>query len=186
MIRNDMKLFTALLGLFFTLGCFTTLHADIYTWTDENGVKHYSNAPADEDNVQVEFKEYRDGQKAVQQDQQSPDSQQQEMDRLIQEMEADERKEEAQRRQKAKAALLNQAPNREQRITAEEKRLSDRIAELEEKPLDEFGSAKNKRSRIGYYKYRLQALKEDPDKYFNESTNFEGNVKESAGSDSSN
>jgi chromosome segregation ATPase len=181
-----MKLFATLLGLFFTLMSFATLQADVYTWTDENGVKHYSNEPPDKDDAQVEFKEYQENQTAVQQNRQPSDSQQQEMDKLIREIEADHRKEEAERRRKAEEAKKNQAPTREQHIAAEEQRLSDKIAELEEAPLDQFGSFKNKRNRIGYYKYRLQALREDPDKYFNEPTSFEGNVKEPAGSDASN
>jgi hypothetical protein len=181
-----MKLFAALLGLIFTLTCFATLQADVYTWTDENGVKHYSNEPPDKDDVQVKFQEHKDNQKAVQQNQQRPVDQQREMDKLIREIEADQSREEAEQRRKSKAAKKNKAPTREQSIADEEKRLSEKIAELEEAPLDQFGSAKNKRSQIGFYKYRLQALREDPDKYFNEPQSFEGNVQESAGSDSSN
>ena len=57
---------------------------------------------------------------------------------------------------------------------------------LQEKPLDYFGSFKNKRVRIGYYKYRLETLMQDPDKYINEPVKFEGNVKETEDSDTSN
>lgn len=181
-----MKLFTTLLGLVFTLLCFSTLNADVYTWTDENGVKHYSNAPPDEDDVQVEFKEYQHNQKAVQQNQQAPDSQQQDMDKLIREIEEDNRNDEAQQKRRAKTAKKNQPSIQEQSIESEKKRLSDKIAELEEKPLDYFGSAKNKRAQIGFYKYRLQTLMDNPDKYFSEPASFEGNVKESTGSNSSN
>ena len=181
-----MKLFAALLGLFFTLICFATLQADIYTWTDEDGVKHYSNEPPDKDNVEVEFQEQQGNQPAVQQNQQPADSQQREMDKLIRQIEADQSREEAEQRRNAKAANNNQAPTQEQQVAAEEKRLSDKIAELEEAPLDQFGSAKNKRSKIGFYKYRLQTLREDPEKYFNQPANFEGNAKEPAGSGASN
>ena len=181
-----MKLIATFPGIFLTLLCFATLHADIYTWTDENGVKHYSNEPPDKDDVQVEFQEQKGNQSTAQQNQQPPGSQQREMDKLIRDIEADYQKEEAEQRRKANAAKKNQAPTREQRNAAEEKRLTDKIAELEEKPLDQFGSAKNKRSQIGYYKYRLQALREDPDKYFNETSRFEGNVKEPEGTDAFN
>jgi len=61
-----------------------------------------------------------------------------------------------------------------------------RVTTLEEKPLDYFGSYKNKRVRIGYYKYRLETLMQDPDKYFNEPMSFEGNVKPTEDSDASN
>jgi hypothetical protein len=181
-----MKLIATFLGISLTLLCFATLQADIYTWTDENGVKHYSNEPPDKDDVQVEFQEKKGNQSTVQQNQQRPGSQQREMDKLIRDIEADYKREEAEQRRKANAARKNQTPNREQRIAAEEKRLSEKIAELEEAPLEKFGSQKNKRSQIGFYKYRLDALRENPDKYFNEPESFEGNVKAPAGSGASN
>ena len=56
-------------------------------------------------------------------------------------------------------------------------RLENKIAELEEKPLDYFGSQKNKRVRLGYYRYRLEALMQNPEQYFNQPSAFEGNVK---------
>ncbi len=67
----------------------------------------------------------------------------------------------------------------EERIAAEKERLEATIADLEEKPLEYFGSQKNKRTRIGFYKYRLETLEQDPDKYFSEPEKFEGNIKAS-------
>jgi hypothetical protein len=32
--------------------------------------------------------------------------------------------------------------------------------------------------RIGYYRYRLEDLMQDPEKYFNQPSQFEGNIKE--------
>jgi len=58
--------------------------------------------------------------------------------------------------------------------------LEKRIAFLEEQPLEYFGSQRNKIVRIGYYRYRLQDLLQDPDKYFNQPASFEGNVKNPA------
>jgi hypothetical protein len=65
----------------------------------------------------------------------------------------------------------------QERVDAERKRLETKIAELEEKPLSYFGSQKNKRVRIGYYRYRLEDLNADPEKYFSQPSKFEGNVK---------
>ena len=65
----------------------------------------------------------------------------------------------------------------QERVDAERKRLENKIAELEEKPLSYFGSQKNKRVRIGYYRYRLEDLMQDPEKYFKQPSSFEGNVK---------
>ena len=58
------------------------------------------------------------------------------------------------------------------------KNLKRKSAELEEQPLEYFGSQRNKLVRIGFYRYRLEALLQDPDKYFKNPENFEGNIKE--------
>jgi len=65
----------------------------------------------------------------------------------------------------------------EDRIVAEKERLEDKISELEAKPLEYFGSQKNKRTRIGFYKYRLETLEQDPEKYFSEPEEYQGNLK---------
>ena len=65
----------------------------------------------------------------------------------------------------------------EERIAAEKEMLEDKIADLEEKPLEYFGSQKNKRTRVGFYKYRLEILENDPEKYFAEPEEYQGNVK---------
>jgi len=71
----------------------------------------------------------------------------------------------------------NQEPSQEDKIAAEKERLEAKIAELEEKPLEEFGSQKNKRTRIGFYKYRLETLEQDSEKYFSEPEEYQGNLK---------
>jgi hypothetical protein len=65
----------------------------------------------------------------------------------------------------------------EERIAAEKDMLENKIADLEEKPLEYFGSQKNKRTRVGFYKYRLELLLKDPEKYFAEPEEYQGNVK---------
>jgi flagellar biosynthesis/type III secretory pathway M-ring protein FliF/YscJ len=89
---------------------------------------------------------------------------------------AEDQETEAAEDQEAEAAE-DQESSQEDKIAAEKERLEDKIAELEEKPLEYFGSQKNKRTRIGFYKYRLETLEQDPDKYFSEPEKFEGNVK---------
>ncbi len=74
-------------------------------------------------------------------------------------------------------AANNQELSQEDKIAAEKERLEAKITELEEKPLEYFGSQKNKRTRIGFYKYRLETLEQDPDKYFSKPEKFEGNIK---------
>ena len=51
-------------------------------------------------------------------------------------------------------------------INREKKRLMLAIQDLEEAPLEKYGSQKNKRRQVGYYKYRLEKLLADPDEYF--------------------
>jgi hypothetical protein len=55
--------------------------------------------------------------------------------------------------------------NRQHLINREEKRLMLAIQDLQEAPLEKFGSQKNKRRQVGYYKYRLDKLLSDPDQY---------------------
>jgi len=152
------------------------LHADIYSWTDKKGVKHFGNQPPeDAANVKLEFKEVPHNASA---DQQRRNSEQKEVNELINDLEEEEAQQAADEKRRAEEAARNKKPTLQERTEAEKKRLEDKIAELEEKPLDYFGSQKNKRVRIGYYRYRLEALLQDPEKYFNRPTSFEGNVKE--------
>jgi hypothetical protein len=75
------------------------------------------------------------------------------------------------------AAKPSAAPSREEMIALERAQLEKKIKDLEELPLDHFGSQKNKRVRIGYYQYRLESLLANPDNYFNNPEPFEGNIK---------
>jgi hypothetical protein len=74
-------------------------------------------------------------------------------------------------------AVEDQESSQEDKIAAEKEMLEAKIAELEEQPVEYFGSPKNKRTRVGFYKYRLEMLLEDPDKYFSEPEEYEGNIK---------
>ena len=167
-----------LLSLLFLIGILlwvSAANADIYSWTDENGVKSFGNQPPENAaNVKLIFKEKPYDATA---DQQRTETDNAELTELIRALEEDEAKQAAEARRKAAQAAANQEPTREERIALEKKRLEAKIADLEEKPLDYFGSQKNKRVRIGYYRYRMETLMRDPDQYFNQPSEFEGNVK---------
>jgi hypothetical protein len=152
-------------------------HADIYSWTDENGVKHFGNQPPENAaNVKMVFKEVPHDEAA---DQQRTEAQNRELTELIRDLEEEEQREAAEKRKKSAKAEQNREPSQQERVAAERERLEAKIAELVERPLDYFGSERNKRARIGYYRYRLEALNTDPDKYFSNPVPFEGNVKNS-------
>jgi hypothetical protein len=173
-----MKQVISLLCLVGILLWVPALNADIYSWTDEKGVKHFGNQPPDDAaDLKVVFKEKPYDETA---DQQRIDIEQGEWNQLIKDLEEQEQQQAAEEKRRAEEAARNREPTPQERAEAEKNRLEAKIAELEEKPLDYFGSQKNKRVRIGYYRYRLEALLQDPDKYFSQPTRFEGNVKEPA------
>ena len=155
----------------------SALNADIYEWTDENGVKYFSNQPPPEhaDDAKVIFKEYEYN---AAEDQKQIQLQQRESDNLLQETKTDEQSTEAESASDQPDTGENQQLSGEERIQAEKERLEKEIADLEGKPLSYFGSAQNKRARIGYYRYRLNTLMNNPDEYFNSPETFQGNVKE--------
>ncbi len=168
----------ALISLFFLIGILLWVpaaNADVYSWTDENGVKHFGNQPPENAaNLKMVFKEEPHDADA---DQQRTETQNRQLTDLIRDLEEEERRQAAEDRKKAAEAEQNREPTQEEKVAAERERLETKIAALEEKPLEYFGSQKNKRVRIGYYRYRLEALNEDPDKYFSNPSQFEGNVK---------
>jgi hypothetical protein len=169
-----------LICLFFLIGILLWVpasNADVYSWTDENGVKHFGNQPPDNAaNAKLVFKEEPHDEAA---DQQRTDTQNKELTELIRDLEEEEERQAAEDRKKAAEAKQNREPTQQDRVEAERARLEAKIAELVERPLDYFGSERNKRARIGYYRYRLEALNTDPDKYFSNPVPFEGNVKNS-------
>ena len=173
-----MKFLTTLIIAVLTFFYISTASAEIYIWTDENGIKHYSDhPPQNQDNfeVQVESQTYQHDQAA---DKKRTETENRQLQGIVEEIDKSYQEEQQEQKRKAAEAEKNRPPTREEKIAAERVRLEQKISELEEQPLDYFGSQKNKRIRIGYYRYRLEALLEDPDKYFNDPESFEGNIKE--------
>ena len=149
--------------------------AQVYSWTDKKGVRHYGDAPPeDAENIKVMFPEYQYDESA---DKKRTEQGQQQLESLIKELEAEDAEAQAEERKRLEETEQNKQPTQQELIEVEKQRLERRIAYLEEQPLEFFGSQKNKTVRIGYYRYRLQALLEDPDKYFSQPASFEGNVK---------
>ena len=153
----------------------STVNAEIFTWTDENGVRHYGDSPPeDAEDAKVLFPAYQFDESA---DKKRTQQEQEQLKSLINEIEAEDAAAQAEARKQAEEAEKNRKPTQQELIAAEKDRLEKRIAYLEEQPLQYFGSQKNKTVRIGYYRYRLQELMENPDNYFKQPASFEGNVK---------
>jgi hypothetical protein len=172
-----MKSLITLIFLIAILLWVPAANADVYSWTDENGVKHFGNQPPENAaNVKMVFKEKPHDEAA---DQQRTEAQNKELTDLIRDLEEEEQREAAENRKKAAEAERNSEPSQMDRVETERARLQAKIDDLVERPLDYFGSERNKRARIGYYRYRLEALNSDPDKYFKNPVPFEGNVKDS-------
>ena len=173
-----MKLLNVLIIFVLTFFCVPNLNADVYVWTDEKGVKHYSDhAPENVDDYEIQ-RESQPNQNDGETNNEQTDAEQKHVQEFIKD--ADENYENQQQEEKLKAEeeQKNQPPTQEEKIAAEKEKLEMKIAELEEQPLEYFGSQRNKIARIGFYRYRLEALLEDPDKYFKNPENFEGNAKE--------
>jgi Domain of unknown function (DUF4124) len=142
------------------LGCFIAsgLHAEIYSWTDEKGVRHYSHIPPADQSLQV---------KADLEIPENPaDIRQPEM---IYEENVNTLLEELDRETGASPAAgssSRQQPSRQERIQNEMKKLEENLAYLESLPPNAFANSRSRDVIIGKYRYRLQQLKSDPDGYF--------------------
>ena len=179
-----MKSLSILIILVITMVGISAVKADVYTWIDENGVRHYSDsAPANEGDAKAVFPEYQYDASA---DKQRAEKDEQEINALIKEIEVEDARDLAEERSRADKAERERKPTQQELIATEKERLENKITFLEEQPLDYFGSQRNKIVRIGYYHYQIQELMQDPDKYFNQPASFEGNVKNPPGSVSDN
>jgi hypothetical protein len=181
---GPMKSLSILIILMLTVIGTSVVKADVYTWVDENGIRHYGDSPPeDAENAKIMFPEYQYDAAA---DKNRSQQDEQQLKSLIKEIEADDAEEQAAAQKRAQEAQQNKKPTRAELIEAEKARLEEKIAFLEKQPLEFFGSQRNKIVRIGFFRYRLEDLMKDPDKYFDQPASFEGNVKYPAGSVSGN
>ena len=175
-----MKIFATALSLAFVIAVWGAgaLKAEVYTWTDENGVKHFSDQqPADAKGAKPAFSAYEYDEAA---DKKRTETDSKELQNVINTIDKNYEKEQQAEKQRQAEAEANQPPTMAEAVAAEREKLVLKIAELEAAPLDFFGSQRNKTQTIGYYRYRLEDLAKDPEKYFSEPTQFEGNVKNPA------
>jgi len=172
-----MKIFTTLVSLAFVIivAGAGALKAEVYTWTDENGVKHFSDQqPGDAKGAKPAFPAYEYDEAA---DKQRTETDSRELQNVINTIDKNYEKEQQAEKQRQAEAEANQPPTMEETVAAERKKLELKIAELEAAPLEYFGSQRNRTLTLAYYHYRLADLAKDPEKYFSEPTQFEGYLK---------
>jgi hypothetical protein len=195
-----LKISCAAITLFFLLQL-PALSNKVFVWTDDNGVKHFSNTgPSESTEAFQQDKELPSGSTSGNQparnmtgkgqqpqrnaadepatdpaDSQSaetetdPDADYIEATRLDLMVFPIPQGELVQREKSLVGELQQQLDqsgvDRQHQINRERKRLTLAIQDLEEAPLEKFGSQKNKQRQVGYYKYRLEKLLSDPDEY---------------------
>jgi hypothetical protein len=154
------------IGLWLALVLAFPATADIYSWTDENGVVRYSDHEP--------LKTYDDLTvvNSIPHDPEA-DRSREEMDRkegeaLQQDIDAEDAETGSQFKEKTQQNE-NKPPTREERIEAEKTRLKNKIAEINKKPLSAYGSRNNKRRELTIYIYKLEELEKNPDAYFEKS-----------------
>lgn len=154
-----------LIGLVFLF--ITDLYADnIYSWTDENGVRQYSNTAPGNDAKNVEIiKEIPH----TQDDEKKSGQNANELDRVLDELEAENRAAEIEREEKDKKneAEKNKAAQDElnKKIQTEKERLYNEIRRIEQRSTRNF-SVGMKKLKIKEYQEKLDLLESSPEEYF--------------------
>jgi hypothetical protein len=141
--------------------------AEIYSWTDENGVKHYSHTPPAERSVPVETApEIQSDPNALQQQEKINETN---VEAILKELEKENNEQaQAEAGSPSKAAATKKPPTRQERIAAEAEKLQEKIAWLEQLPPGAYTNSRSKQAIIGRYQYRLDQLQSNPDTYFKE------------------
>jgi hypothetical protein len=134
------------------------LEAEIYSWTDENGVKHYSNTPPPDRTVQIETAREIPPSPEGSQDTEKIDEEN--FEAILEEQDK------ANKSSTPTHSTTQQKPSRQERIQIEQEKLEEKLAYLENLPPDAFANARSRNVIIGQYQYRLQQLLSDPDSYF--------------------
>ena len=153
-----MKPITIVILFIFT--CLTTsgIEAEIYYWTDENGVRHYSNTPPADGDAQI---------KTAREIQPSPEVLQskEKIDEENFEAILDEQ-DNANKSSTPAASATRPEHSRQERIQIEQEKLEEKLAYLENLPPESFSNSRSRLAVIGRIRYRLEQLLSNPDGYF--------------------
>jgi hypothetical protein len=134
--------------------------AEIYSWTDENGVKHYSHTPPTEGTSPVKTAtEIKSDPSAYAIQEVINETNLEAVIKQLDQSDPDAA---------PKAAPAKKPPSRKERVAAEAEKLQEKIAWLEQLPPEAYANMRSKQAIIGRYRYRLTQLQSDPDAYFKE------------------
>ncbi len=134
------------------------LQAEIYSWTDESGVKHYSHTPPRDRSVPIKTAPEIQPQPAAAQ--RIEKISEENIDTILEGL---DREKQASSPQPAKTP---KPLSRREHIQNEREKLEDKIAWLEQLPPQAYTNTRSKQAIIGRYQYRLQELLSNPDDYF--------------------
>jgi chromosome segregation ATPase len=146
----------------------TDLNADnIYSWTDENGVRQYSNTAPGNDAKDVEIiKEIPH----TQDDEKKSGQDANELDRVLDELEAENKAAKIEREEKEKEieAEKNKAAQDKlnKKIQAEREHLQNEIKRIEQLALGGTFSIAMKKAKIKEYQEKIDLLERSPEEYF--------------------
>ena len=134
------------------------LQAEIYSWTDENGVKHYSHTPPADRSVPI--KTAPEIQPGLTTDQKTEKINEENIDAILEELDKEEQA------STPKPAKTQKPLSRQERIQKEKEKLEDKIQYIEDLPPRAFTNSRSRQAIIGRYQYRLDQLLSNPDAYF--------------------
>ena len=146
----------------------TDLNADnIYSWTDENGVRQYSNTAPGNDAKDVEIiKEIP----LTQDDEKKSGQDANELDRVLDELEAENRAAEIEREEKDKKIEAEKKKavqdKLNKKIQTERERLQNEIKRIEQLAIGGTFSLAMSKSKIKEYREKLDLLERSPEEYF--------------------
>ena len=162
---NGMKSIAAAFILLLSALTVSWVQAEIYSWTDENGVKHFSHTPPTERSIPVKTAPEITSDPTT--DQQLEKINETNVEAILKELET-ENNEQAKQASASppKPAAPQKPPTRQERIDAQAEKLQEKIAWLEQLPPEAYTNMRSKQAIIGRYQYRLQQLRSHPDAYF--------------------
>ena len=138
------------------------LEANIYSWTDRNGVKHFSNVPPPDMNAAIDV--HREIAYDRDADEARWDLDKKDWDALKKELEKAEKQK---IREKYSDGIKEDAGILAEYIKLEKFRLELEITRLEKMPASSFANnLDGKRTAIAFFRTRLKELEDDPQRYF--------------------